>query len=81
MGRNWIQPDPKNILIDDTHCVMSKQDFDKLAEYSITYPTAEYRGKMWKAFRGGIWFLVWYGSHPNPDLLSINPRIILLIDN
>jgi hypothetical protein len=71
--RKMDQPDRRDIIVDDTHALMSKSAFDKLPEYSATMPTGVYVGKMWKrhdgvydsAFRasGGVpdWKLVWYG--------------------
>jgi hypothetical protein len=92
MGEHWKQPERREILIDDTHALMSQSAFNRLSEYSATFPTGVYEGKMWKrhdgAFdtyflsRGGKpeWMLVWYGKSDEPDCVSNNYRLILLID-
>lgn len=80
MGRNWRQPDKDNILIDDTHAIMNKPDFDRLAEYSYLQPSGVYVGKMWKMQRGDTWYLCWYGVDPEPGYCSNNYRKILIID-
>lgn len=79
--KNWIQPDTKDILVDNIYCVMSKLDFVKLHDYIWSIPTVKYEGKMWKALTGGIWYLYWYSAHPDPKRIFINRRIILLVDN
>lgn len=91
LGRSWDQPDRRLILIDDTHALMTRDTFDALAEYSCSYPSGVYPGKMWKrhdgAFdarflaRGGkpIWMLMWFGNHADPTLCSNHSRLILLV--
>lgn len=79
LGRVWDQPKRENILLDETHAVMSEKDFAELCEYSRTIPSGKYVGKMWKAKIDGKWFLVWYDYDPNPDYLTIPSREILLI--
>lgn len=49
LGRNWKQPDRGEILVDDTHAVMTKATFDKLANYSFSAPSGVYEGKMWRS--------------------------------
>jgi hypothetical protein len=90
MGSGWDQPDRSLISIDATHALMSQGAFDQLAEYSATNPTGKYPGKMWKRHDGSFdreyldaggkptWLLVWYGRHPDPNLLSINYREIVI---
>jgi hypothetical protein len=92
MGRNWQQPDRREILIDDTHAVMTTATFNALAEYSCTNPSGAYEGKMWKRHDGAFdraylasggkpeWKLVWYGRHLDPAKVSINHRLILIAD-
>lgn len=85
MGKYWEQPDRREILIDDTHAVMTQRTFDKLAAYSASVPTGVYEGKMWKSNpasdRGGKpeWYLIWFGKHPDPDKVSNNYRRILVV--
>lgn len=40
----------------------------------------EYEGKMWKANRGGIWYLYWYDHDDNPSMIKIERREILLLN-
>lgn len=92
MGKHWDQPDRREILIDDTHAVMSLRSFNKLHEYSGSFPSGVYEGKMWKRHngifdrefirRGGkpTWMLVWYGKSDKPGFVSNNLRTILLTD-
>lgn len=92
MGKYWKQPDRREILIDETHAVMSQRTFEQLATYSASFPTGVYEGKMWKRHngahdqeflaRGGKpeWYLVWYGKHPDPEKVSNNLRKILIVE-
>jgi hypothetical protein len=93
LGRSWEQPDRSEIMLDDTHAVMTRRSFNKLHEYSGSFPTGVYEGKMWKRHDGGfdvafrsrggkpIWKLVWYGRHANPLLVSNNFREILIVED
>ncbi len=92
LGRHWKQPPTSEILIDDTHALMTRKTFEKLAEYSASKPTGVYEGKMWRRHdgsfdreflaRGGkpVWLLCWYGESELRDFVSNNSRIILLSD-
>jgi len=61
LGKHWKQPCPDNIEIDETHALMSKLDFDKLADYSSSRPSGVYIGKMWKSIDNkGVWWLMWF---------------------
>ena len=71
LGKCWDQP----------------RDFDKLAEYSLTNPTALYAGKCWKRHvenpRKGIdkWYLCFCTDVPDqPQYIDINAREILIVD-
>lgn len=88
MGRSWQQPKTDRILIDDTHAIMRKREFDDLAEYSTTKPSGVYPGKMWKGEYfdpvthrpTGRWYLSWFGIVPDNDkVCSNNHREILLV--
>ena len=48
LGRCWDQPKTDGWLLDEKSVIMPKRDFEKLAEYSCTNPTALYAGKCWK---------------------------------
>ncbi|EJD6498530.1 hypothetical protein M0L11_RS05535 [Providencia rettgeri] len=82
LGRHWAQPHHENILIDDTHVIMSSKDFNSLAEYSNSIPSGVYAGKMWKAVaQDGRAFLRWFGLvEGRDDLCSNNQREIIIID-
>lgn len=66
--------------IDEEYALMTKQTFEGLREYSVTIPSGEYEGKMWKANRGGIWYLYWYDHDDNPSMIKIERREILLLN-
>lgn len=83
MGKYWNQPKTEDILIDDTHAVVTADTFDQLANYSHSIPTGVYPGKMWKcAGKDGdiiFWWLRWYGISDKPNHCSFNERIILIL--
>lgn len=88
----WDQPSTKDILIGDKHAMMGKKAFDELHEYSTSFPTGVYEGKMWKRndlipnpnggpgsfLKTDKWYLVWYGTGKNPERCSVNYREIIL---
>ncbi|QDH83961.1 hypothetical protein Axy10_024 [Achromobacter phage vB_AxyP_19-32_Axy10] len=68
-------------VISDTHCMLPKEDFDRLSEYSATMPTGVWPGKVWKAEVGGVWYIRWYGIVPGDDrVCSNNQRIAVVSD-
>lgn len=76
------------MLVDVSHAVMERRDFDKLPEYSCTLPTGTTIGKRWKRseFFGsskypGRWFLGEYVPHDKPERVGIQWREILIVDN
>jgi len=79
LGKEWGQPDMSNVLIDDTHAIMDKVTFIKLAEYSYTQPTGCYEGKVWKCVRDGQAWLFWFGFSDKPSMCSTNCREILVV--
>lgn len=79
LGAHWNQPDRNRIAIDSTHALMDEATFLSLAEYSTSYPSGVYEGKMWKAKCRGKWWLRWYGYSVNPDCCSNNQREILAV--
>lgn len=90
MGRSWRQPNMMDVEFDDTHALLTKAQFDGLAEYSTTTPTGVYPGKCWKVagrertttgFRlTGIWYLRWFGYCEDPNMCSNNQREIIIIN-
>jgi hypothetical protein len=80
LGEYWDQPNRDDILIDDEWALMTQDTLGRLMEYSMSYPTGVYDGKMWK-FRtfSGVWYLRWYGPSDQPGKYSINSRKVLLV--
>ena len=89
-GKHWTQPDPNNILVDDTHALMTQADFNQLSDYTQSQPSGVYEGKMWKVqdfihLRGGgarrlkTWYLRWFGVADEPTKCSNNCRVILIV--
>lgn len=82
LGRSWRQPDPARFQIDDTHALMSQQDFERLSEYTTTMPTGVYPGKCWKGNTIKGWMLRWYGETGVEDGLEYctnHQRLILTV--
>jgi hypothetical protein len=71
----WPQPKRSEILIDDTHAVMTQQTFDKLLNYVHSQPTGVYEGKMFRKDN----CLFWFGYSEQPGMVSGNIRIILIV--
>jgi hypothetical protein len=67
VGPAWRQPDRNLITVTDTHAVMKKEVFESLAEYSRSYPSGVYPGKMWRRMEPDSRLLCWY------DLTSDDP--------
>lgn len=81
MGRHWQQPPHERVLVDETHAIVAKRDFDELLDYSNTIPDGKYVGKMWRREHArGKWLLCWYGPHVDPKSLSINYRELLVLE-
>ena len=79
LSRHWRQPDTQAFLIDEFVAIMTQADFDSLAEYSTTTPTAVYAGKAWKANRLGDWYLRWYDEDDgDPRGVPTHTRRILI---
>ncbi|MGJ3352769.1 hypothetical protein [Providencia sp. Je.9.19] len=82
LGNYWKQPNPANITIDDTHAMMTRSDYELLADYSDSVPSGVYVGKMWKAVApSGKAFLRWFGVvEGRVDMCSKNQREILIVE-
>lgn len=92
LGSGWPQPVTADIVLDDTHALMTRKTFDSLPEYSGTRPTGVYAGKMWKRHDGSFdrkflaqggkpeWLLCWYGNSELADFCSNHSRKILLVE-
>lgn len=84
-GRAWQQPPTYLILVDDTHAVMSRLDFQILMDYTRSQPSALYNGKMWKtqleSEDAAKWFLCYCHNENNKTSeIDIAYREILIID-
>lgn len=72
LGRHWRQPAIEQISLDDTHALMNESTFQQLSDYSSSYPSGVYPGKMWRRHDGLFdrscpadrrrWLLCWYGE-------------------
>jgi hypothetical protein len=90
LGRHWRQPAATSILLDDSHAVMSAATFAGLAEYSGSFPSGVYVGKMWRRYDGlcdskcaapdRVWLLCWFGECDIPTKCSFNTRRILVAE-
>lgn len=91
LSKYWGQPSVEDILVDDTHAIMTKKTLEQLKDYSHSRPSGVYHGKMWRMKEieyeegscprlTGNWILCWYGPHSDPGYVSNNYRTILLID-
>lgn len=80
MGRHWQQPPHHRVLVDDTHALLERRDFEQLLEYSGSIPDGKYVGKMWCCRIRETWLLCWYGKCDDPTMLAINRREILIAD-
>ena len=75
------QPVNRDVLVDDTHALMARADFDLLLEYSMSIPTGAYEGKMWKAYGVDRWYLRWYQAcKEDPGMLDIMTREMIIIE-
>lgn len=80
LGKHWDQPDREEIAI-STYCAsMRDATFLNLPEYSASIPTGMYAGKMWRANCGDCWELRWYEDNPNPKLITIKSKAIIITD-
>lgn len=77
LGRYWEQPDTSKITLNETKALMDRKAFGELLEYSFTFPTGVYAGKMWKALVRDRWMLRWYvDSEKLPGHCEIRERAI-----
>ena len=79
LGKYWNQPDREDVLVDETHAIMTISNFHKLAEYSTSIPTGVYVGKMWRRHFNGDDYVMWYDVAENPNNCSIQQRKILVV--
>lgn len=91
MGKHWRQPDHSGFMIDDNHVLMTRKEFEALADYSQSQPSGVYPGKMWRTLSRWpyripmgpvrfVWCLRWFGISEDPAMCTNNCREILLVD-
>jgi hypothetical protein len=80
LGRHWQQPLRDRVLVDETHALLEKQDFEQLLDYSRSRPTGVYVGKMWRCFFREGWFLCWYGAGDKPGTCRAHFRQLLVLE-
>lgn len=80
LSKGWDQPDRADVLIDEHHAVMSQHTFYSLKNYSGSFPTGVYEGKMWRRHQQiEGWLLVWYDKSNKPGACRIEFRPILIL--
>jgi hypothetical protein len=77
------QPSREDIRIDGDTAYMKQETLNKLKEYSSSYPTGVYPGKMWKrrfmTEKDAGWLLCWYGvSDRGPEYCSNEHRTVVI---
>lgn len=63
LGKCWGQPEGlrDRVQVYETHATIHEDDWRKLHDYSASFPSGVYPGKVWKS---GKW-LRWYGPDRN----------------
>ena len=68
------QPQESDVLVDETHAVMTRITLKQLPDYSCSIPTGNYVGKRWRrAYQEG-WLM---GEMTNPDPVTGLARNII----
>lgn len=80
LGKHWQQPeDIREVVMDETHVLLTPQQLGHLAEYNTTRPSGVYPGKCWKTWYQGAFYLVWYGDEtPDKKCPILNRRILVV---
>jgi hypothetical protein len=78
LGRYWDQPARADVLVDETHAVVTRTTFAKLCDYDRSNPSGAYVGKMWR--RGGAGTLCWFAPDPEPGWVRVETRTLLVVD-
>lgn len=73
--RYWRQPDRSEIIVDDTHALMSLSAFNELQDYPEKYHAYRYVGKMCRDKD----LFYWYGHHRDENMVSLHFRRILTL--
>jgi len=82
LGNYWDQPPREDILMDNETAVVTRKTFELLHNYSHSWPTGTYSGKMWRrvVIAGGsaIDWLVFYGAVQGKEI-EIKYRRLLIV--
>lgn len=70
-GLGWHQPHRESILINDTHAVLSQEDFEYAVTYYRSEPSVAKAGKIWKTYNGTTWYLCWYNHSKGTECREI----------
>jgi hypothetical protein len=73
----WIQPEPKDIKVDDNFAYMTLKTFKLLTEYNSKEHNMNYIGRMF-LFNGDN--LLWFSADPEPNYFKNNYRKIKIIE-
>jgi hypothetical protein len=68
------------ILMDDATALATQAQFDALSEYSASFPSDTYVGKVWKRRHGDGWLLGEYVDTPDPNLVGVKWRELLVVE-
>jgi hypothetical protein len=72
----WQQPDKSEIIVDDSHALMSLDTFNRLQNLRYDYHNVYCdEGKMCRY--NNIFY--WFGYHKDPNKVSINYREIIIL--
>jgi len=81
LGKYWEQPhDMTDVMIDETHALLTRRQFDGLRDYSGSKPTGVYPGKCWKGCDKAGWYVSWWGADSGDGMLQNFARDILVIE-
>lgn len=70
----------RTVLRDDHTALVTPAQFKALLEYSFSLPTGKYIGKVWKCLCKGGWFLGEYVEDPDPTMIGIKWRELIVVD-
>lgn len=88
LGRHWRQPsDMREVPMDGEVVLLTRRQFDELADYSRSMPSGVYEGKCWRRSQvhpatGEIveWWLLWYGPCDQPGYVETCRRRIEVVE-
>lgn len=80
LGKHWDQPrDIREVLMDDTHVILTSDHIGQLSKYDATLPSGVYPGKAWMRREAGRTLLAWYGAENADKMCPILFREVLEI--